>query len=128
MYQTWRQYTFVHDEEAACQALILAASTYASELHEEIPVYAHGYWEKDHNLWLDIQKANWDDVILDSDFKKKLQDDVNGFFESEEVYRELAIPWKVRYVSSSAPRKKTDFLNSAGSYSSVLPEMAKPLA
>ncbi|KAG9018836.1 hypothetical protein FRB90_009123 [Tulasnella sp. 427] len=88
------QLFYVHESENAIHELLLAAGTYATELHEEIPVYAHGWWEHDHQLWLDVQKANWDDVILDADFKKRLQDDVNGFFKSEKVYKDLSIPWK----------------------------------
>ena len=73
----------------------MAVGAWAVELHEEIWVFNQGFWQKDHNLWLEIQKASWDDVILDSDFKKRMQKDVYTFFDSEEIYKELAIPWKV---------------------------------
>lgn len=43
-----------------------------------------------------MQKADWKDVILKQEFKEALQKDVNGFFDHESIYRELAIPWKVR--------------------------------
>ncbi|KAJ3518065.1 hypothetical protein NLJ89_g106 [Agrocybe chaxingu] len=49
---------------------------------------------KDHGLWLEVQKADWKDVILKDEFKKALQKDVYGFFASESIYKELAIPWK----------------------------------
>ena len=64
-------------------------------MHEEVYVFDSGWWQKDHRLWLEIQKANWDDVILEEDFKKRLQKDVFGFFDSEELYQQLGIPWKV---------------------------------
>ncbi|KIO32791.1 hypothetical protein M407DRAFT_18256, partial [Tulasnella calospora MUT 4182] len=88
------QFFYVHEDELAINEMLVAVGNFATELHEEIPVYAHGWWEHDHQLWLDVQKANWDDVILDPDFKQRLQDDVNGFFKSEKVYKDLAIPWK----------------------------------
>lgn len=53
---------------------------------------------KDHNLWLEVQKADWEDVILKDDFKKNLMKDVFGFFDSEELYKKLSIPWKVRLM------------------------------
>jgi len=99
VYQTIVQHIFVHEDESAIHQLIAALGAFSNDLHEEIPVYAHGYWEKDHQLWLDVQKADWEDVILDASFKKRLQDDITGFFKSEQVYRDLAIPWKVLYLS-----------------------------
>lgn len=67
------QFFYVHEDEGAINEMLVATGTYATELHDEIPVYAHGWWEHDHQLWLDVQKANWDDVILDKAFKKRLQ-------------------------------------------------------
>ena len=51
-------------------------------------------WNKDHNLWVEIQKADWADVILDEEFKETLQKDIDNFFKSEKVYKDLAVPWK----------------------------------
>lgn len=36
-------------------------------------------------------------MILKDRFKKDLQKDIYGFFDSEPIYKELAIPWKVGY-------------------------------
>ncbi len=58
---------------------------------------SEGYWYKSHELWLDVQKADWNDVILHEDFKQAFREDIEGFFESEKVYREYSIPWKVRF-------------------------------
>lgn len=74
----------------------MAAGSWYSQLHQEILVYNQGFWNKDHNLWVEVQKANWDDVILKQEFKDRLRKDVNGFFDSEALYKSLAIPWKVR--------------------------------
>lgn len=60
-------------------------------------MFNQGFWNKDPGLWEEIKKADWKDVILKEDFKKKLQDDVYGFFKAEEVYKKLSIPWKVRH-------------------------------
>jgi hypothetical protein len=55
--------------------------------------------QKDKELWKSIQSARWDDVIMNEDKKKALQDDVSSFFANEAVYEEYAIPWKVCYMS-----------------------------
>jgi len=97
------QLFFVHKDEQAIHDLLLASSEYAYQLHEEILVFVHGSWIKDKQLWQDIQSADWDDVILDATFKKRLQDDINGFFASEEVYKELSIPWKRGIIFMGPP-------------------------
>ena len=33
-------------------------------------------------------------MILDQDFKSKLQNDYRSFFKSEKTYKDLAVPWK----------------------------------
>lgn len=88
----------LHDgpDEAAAKALITSVSAYSLELHEEILVFDGGFWDKDHQLWLEVQKANWGDIILHDSFKQAVRTDINGFFNSEEVYHDLGVPWKVR--------------------------------
>ena len=41
-----------------------------------------------------MQKANWNDVILDEDMKKALVDITKKFFDSKDVYDDLGVPWK----------------------------------
>ncbi|KAF7352639.1 ATP-dependent Zn protease [Mycena venus] len=89
------------DTDAAC-ALILEVGLWSETLHDEIWVY-NGYWRKDHTLWESIQVADWDDVILDDKFKKELQKDIYGFFKSEPIYKELAIPWKRGIIMHGPP-------------------------
>lgn len=81
--------------EEVSRLYLLAAGAWADSLHNEIWVFNQGFWRKDYGLWLEVQKADWKDVILKDEFKKALQKDVYGFFASEAVYKELAIPWKV---------------------------------
>lgn len=58
-------------------------------------MFNQGMWNKDHALWVEVQKANWDDVILKQQFKDAMRKDIKGFFDSEDLYKSLAIPWKV---------------------------------
>ncbi len=73
----------------------MTVGAWSHELHGEIWVFNQGFWNKDRELWEEITKADWKDVILKEDFKKTLQDDIYGFFKAEEVYKKLALPWKV---------------------------------
>lgn len=93
-----KQFLIHEGSEDAIRGLLRAAGTWTDALHEEVYVYNQGFWYKDHAMWEEIQKANWDDVILKDEFKTRLQKDVIGFFDSEELYKKLAIPWKVWHL------------------------------
>ena len=74
--------------------LITAASTWSNELHEEILVYDQQIWIKDSSLYQTVKSASWDDVILDKGMKETLIKDVEGFFDSQDDYKDFAVPWK----------------------------------
>jgi len=57
-------------------------------------VFDQGMWQKDKELWKSVQKATWDDVILEEDRKTSLIKDIDGFFNGEANYKEFAVPWK----------------------------------
>ena len=81
---------------SATDALMLAAGEWTFALHQEIWVYDQGYWQKDKGLWENVQKADWDDVILDGEMKETLRDDIEGFFDERDAYKKFVVPWKVR--------------------------------
>jgi len=80
-------------------SFLASVGTWAAELHEEVLVFNQGFWQKDHALWEEIQKSSWKDVILKEEFKLAIQSDISKFFDSEAVYKELAVPWKVRTLN-----------------------------
>ena len=75
--------------------LIAAASRYTNDTHDEVYMYDQEVWTKNKDLWSSVQHSSWDDVILDSEMKEALVQDVQGFFDAEEEYKEFAVPWKV---------------------------------
>ena len=74
--------------------LVLRASYWGQELHNEVWVYDQGFWQKDAALWVGMQQANWDDVILPSDLKNSVRGDVASFFKNKSTYDDLGIAWK----------------------------------
>lgn len=85
----------VHHDAARCQALLEAAGAWQTHLHEEILVFDDERWQKSHDLWVEVQKADWGDVILKEEFKEQVIDDAQGFFHSADLYKSLSVPWKV---------------------------------
>lgn len=65
-------------------------------LTEEIPaIYVFdGYWARSTKLWEEVEKASWDDVILDPKMKRALTEVSGKFFDSKDVYDEYGVPWK----------------------------------
>ncbi|PPR04060.1 hypothetical protein CVT24_010635 [Panaeolus cyanescens] len=100
------QYYILHEGECpedVSRLLLLTAGAYGDALHDEIWVYDQGWWQKSRGLWIEVQKASWDDVILKDEFKKALQKDVYGFFASEQIYKDLGIPWKRGLIMFGPP-------------------------
>ena len=85
----------------AMEALVLAASIWSHQSHEEVWVYDQGRWSKDEELWRVVQGGSWEDLVLEESTKRAILRDVLGFFDARETYVELGTPWKVGRLSSS---------------------------
>lgn len=85
------------------ESLIVAAGLYGVDLHEEIWVYDRSFWQKDAKLYQAIQKASWDNVILDDDMKTDIIKDVSRFFDNQKTYNKLKVPWKRGLIFHGPP-------------------------
>lgn len=63
-------------------ALIEACGQWQTALGDFVYVYDN-YWTRSEELFQQVQKASWDDVILDPDMKKELTQVSERFFDSE---------------------------------------------
>lgn len=88
---------------AATDALLLEAGKWTRELHGEIYVFDNAEWKKSKGLWKSVQGASWEDVILDADMKAGLIADVQDFFDAQEVYRSMNVPWKRGVILHGVP-------------------------
>ena len=52
------------------------------------------FWTKSRSLFDEVQKASWQDVILNEDMKRMLTDLIHKFFDSKQTYKKLGVPWK----------------------------------
>ncbi|MCJ1354828.1 MAG: hypothetical protein MMC33_004818 [Icmadophila ericetorum] len=83
--------------------LILAISKWALEFHHEIFVFDAGYWSRSKELWEEVLKSSWDDVILDKTVKAAMKKDIEGFFDSEAAYKRFGIQWKRGIIFHGLP-------------------------
>ncbi|KAG8528902.1 uncharacterized protein KY384_006591 [Bacidia gigantensis] len=52
------------------------------------------YWRASKNLYNQVTKAKWEDVILNETMKKDLTNLMHKFFDSEDIYKDLGVAWK----------------------------------
>lgn len=83
---------------ALADELIKRATVWGLELHDEVLVFDQGYWQKNTELWRNIQKSEWEDVILEKEKKEAIIEDIVGFFDGEKRYAEFNVPWKVSHI------------------------------
>ncbi|ORX34537.1 P-loop containing nucleoside triphosphate hydrolase protein [Kockovaella imperatae] len=88
------QEMIIYTASPVARKLLHDVSVYASTFSEAVLVFDQGFWRPDHNLWMEVQKASWGEVILDEGFKHRIQADYRSFFKSEKTYKDLAVPWK----------------------------------
>ncbi|KAK5662189.1 hypothetical protein OQA88_8094 [Cercophora sp. LCS_1] len=84
-------------------ALLLESGKWTRELHGEIYVFDNAEWKKDRELWRSVEGSSWDDVILDPDMKASLIQDVQNFFETRDLYKEMNVPWKRGVILHGIP-------------------------
>lgn len=92
--------------DGKCQetdALILSAGKWTSQLHDEIFVFDNGYWTKSKELWNSVSGASWADVILSPAMKQSIIENVQGFFDNQELYMRFAVPWKRGVILHGVP-------------------------
>lgn len=87
------QYILTRDTHKVDE-LIKEATLWGQELQNEVWVFDGGYWQKSRELWESVQKSRWEDVILEESMKKQIIGDVENFFDSQETYKNLKVPWK----------------------------------
>jgi transitional endoplasmic reticulum ATPase len=93
-YPAIRNHYILTPNEHKVDALIKEAAIWGAQLHNEVWVFDGGYWQKSAELYNSVQKAEWSNVILDEDMKKALIADVTNFFDGQETYANLKVPWK----------------------------------
>jgi transitional endoplasmic reticulum ATPase len=93
-YPSVKNHYILTTNEHKVDELIKLAAVWGAQLHNEVWVFDGGYWQKSAELYNSVQKAEWSNVILDEDMKKALVADVTNFFDGQQTYTDLKVPWK----------------------------------
>ena len=73
--------------------LVLNIGDWMNKLTDLVWVY-DGWWSQSYDLYKEVMKSSWDNVILDESMKKELTSLAHKFFDSKDVYEDLGVPWK----------------------------------
>ncbi|KAL9133472.1 MAG: hypothetical protein Q9175_005345 [Cornicularia normoerica] len=76
----------------ATDELLAAATMWNNNVHDEVLVFDQERWTKNKESRASVQNARWDDVILDKDMEETLVNDVEGFFDCRDDYKEFSVP------------------------------------
>ncbi|KFY09031.1 hypothetical protein V492_05685 [Pseudogymnoascus sp. VKM F-4246] len=83
--------------------LIMAVGKWSADVHSEIYVFDNTSWRKDRKLYTSVMGTKWSDVILSPSLKDGIITDITTFFDSEEMYTSLNIPWKRGIILHGTP-------------------------
>ncbi|OBT83388.1 hypothetical protein VE02_08359 [Pseudogymnoascus sp. 03VT05] len=83
--------------------LLMAVGKWSADVHSEIYVFDNSAWRKDRKLYMSVMGTKWSDVILSPSLKDGIINDITTFFNSEEMYTSLNIPWKRGIILHGTP-------------------------
>ena len=61
---------------------------------EAILVFSSGQWRRSREMYLTVEKASFDDLVLERDLKESILREFKQFLKSESQYQELGIAWR----------------------------------
>jgi hypothetical protein len=93
----------IADSQELAEAFFSAVCIWNSAVEEAIMVFQDGYWQKSRELYLAIQLATLDTLVLGGTLKDDLYRDLAAFFDARPVYERAGIAWKRGIVLIGPP-------------------------
>ena len=89
-----RHHWIIADTREVAENFFREVCEWCEEVRGEVLVFDGGYWHKSKELFAAIRSATFDNLILRGSLKDEIQNDLERFFASREVYENYRIPWK----------------------------------
>lgn len=93
----------IADTLELAEAFFSAVCVWNSAVEAAIMVFQDGYWQKNRDLYLAIQRATLDTLVLGGTLKQDLYRDLAAFFEAQPIYERAGIAWKRGVVLIGPP-------------------------
>jgi len=93
----------IADTLELAEAFFTAVCVWNSAVEAAIMVFQDGYWQKSRDLYLAIQRATLDTLVLGGTLKQDLYRDLAAFFDARPIYERAGIAWKRGVVLIGPP-------------------------
>jgi len=84
----------IADSQATARAFFLAVTEWCHVPRREILTFNGGCWSKSDELYEEIARSSFDDLILAGDLKAQIRGDFERFLASRAEYARYGVPWK----------------------------------
>jgi hypothetical protein len=88
---------------AAGEALVDAVGRHARVRRSRVMVFEEGCWEDAPRLESNLSRYSWESIVLSEGTATRIRSAAELFFRSEQVYRDLGIPWKLGFLLVGPP-------------------------
>jgi SpoVK/Ycf46/Vps4 family AAA+-type ATPase len=88
-----RTWIVARDRDTA-HAFILDVARVTNDPRDGILVFHGSCWQRSHELWLETQKASFDELILARTLKEQIKGDFKRFLSSRTAYEAHGLPWR----------------------------------
>ena len=93
-YSRREQRWIVADSMAIARELAAEVCAFCNEPREAVLAFRGGCWSKSRELWLAIQSASLDELVLAGDLANEIRDDFTSFLAARAEYERYGVPWK----------------------------------
>jgi hypothetical protein len=98
-YSTW----VACADRPAAELLVDAVGRHTWKRSARVMIFEDGDWEEAPRLEEDLSSYTWESVVLPEPTLVRLRRATELFFQSEHIYSELEIPWKLGYLLVGPP-------------------------
>ncbi|KAJ3019531.1 hypothetical protein HKX48_002008 [Thoreauomyces humboldtii] len=96
-------YHVITDSREVGERFIASVERTNAEVKEVIWVYEQGNWRADARLYKAVKHSTFENLILESNLKNTIRQELDHFFASREMYAECEIPWKRGFLLTGPP-------------------------
>jgi hypothetical protein len=84
----------VADTEDDARDLADAVCAHCNHPRQAVLTFGGGCWSKSPDMWREVQRASFDDLVLAGRMAQEIQEDFVSFLGAREEYARYGVPWK----------------------------------